>query len=70
MRYRPDIARKRHDDGGRPARDPEKFGQSEGTGQALWDHSEDGCEVEEAHRRRGLAHGSAHTALDGARRRR
>jgi hypothetical protein len=27
--YGPDIARKRHDDGGRPARDPEKFGQSE-----------------------------------------
>jgi hypothetical protein len=27
MQYRPNSAWKRHDDGGRPARDPEKFGQ-------------------------------------------
>jgi len=51
MRYGPDIARERHDDGGCLARDPEKFGQSEGAGQALWDQSEEGCQVEEAHRR-------------------
>jgi len=51
MRYRPDIARKRHDDGGRPARDPEQLRQSEGAVQALRDQSKDGCEVEEAHRR-------------------
>jgi len=49
--YGPDIARKRHDDGGRSASDPEKFGQSEDAVQALWDQSEDSCEVEEAHRR-------------------
>jgi len=70
MHYGPDIALKRHDDGGRPASDPEKFGQSEGAVQALWDQSEDGPEMEEAHQRRGLAHGSAHPALDGAQRRR
>jgi hypothetical protein len=51
MRYGPDIARKRRDDGGRPARDPEQLRQSEGAVQALWDQSEDGPEVEEAHRR-------------------
>jgi len=51
MHYGPDIALKRRDDGGCPARDPEKFGQSEDAVQALWDQSEDSCEVEEAHRR-------------------
>jgi hypothetical protein len=68
--YGPDIARKRHDDGGRPASDPVQLGQPESTAQALWDQSEDGPEMEEAHQRRGLAHGSAHPALDGSQRRR
>jgi len=69
-RYGPDIARKRRDDGGRPVRDPEKLDSLRALSKRYGINPKTVAKWKKRTSARGLAHGSAHPALDGAQHRR